>query len=256
MSVIQAPWGVKIVGASTGRGVAEPSVLLTPRIIDPSKRIVFMAHGAGGQATDLVHGSTNLAKKAFAAAQAGFVVLAADFGGQQTYGNDACLTNVETWWAWAKAQGFCATDKMICGGGSMGTLTMHRFASAHPDQVAGIGIHIPYLDVEYARTNNLIGIQPLINTAWGLPVGSYVGGADSTPVPTRGRPLDYAATLSAIPTEFWYSTADTISTNIAAYAAARTGVTLHVTSTTAPHGDAAVGTDNAGFVSFLQSVAR
>jgi hypothetical protein len=251
----QVPWGLTVIGKSTGRGVAEPSVLVLPRKIDTSKRIVFFGHGANGQGTDLVHPAfKNLRAKVFTAAQAGYIVLCADFGGPQTYGSDALLTNVETWWTWAKAQGFCATDKLIGCGASMGTLTMHRFARDHPDQVAGLGCFIPYLDVEYARTNDLLSIRALINTTWGMPVGSYIGGTDQTPIPTRGRPLDYASTLSSIPTELWYSTADPISTNIGTYAAARTGVTLHVTSTSLTHGDPAVGTDNAGFLSFVQSV--
>lgn len=253
---MQTPWGISAIAVSTGRGVAEGSVLVKPRKIDPTKRVVFFAHGATGQATDLVHPQNpNLSAKVFAAAQAGYVVLCADFGGPQTYGIDTCLTTVETWWTWVKAQGLGATDKLIACGASMGTQTVHRFAREHPDQVAGLGCFIPYLDIEYARTNDLMGLRALVNTAWGLPAGSYIGGADQTPVPTRGRPLDYASTLSAIPTHLWYSSADPVSTNIATYAASRANVTLHVTSNSLGHGDPAVGTDNVGFLAFLASVS-
>lgn len=249
--------GYTLITKATGRGVAEISTLIVPRVPDPTKRAVFMAHGANGQATDVTHALfPNLSAKAFTAAKAGYVVLIADFGGPQTYGTDALLTNVETWWAWIKTQGICATDKVIMTGASMGTLTSHRFARDHPDQVAGIGCFIPYIDVEYARTNDLLSIRALINTAWGMPVGSYIGGADQTPIPTRGRPLDYATTLNAIPTHLWYSTADPISTNVGTYAASRDNVTLHVTSNSLSHGDPAVGTDNQGFLDFLESVKR
>lgn len=252
----QTAWGGTAIATSSGRGVAEGSVLLVPRKVDTAKRCVFMAHGANGQGTDLVApASPNLSAKTFALLQAGFVVLSADFAGSQTYGNDTELANYETWWAWIKTQGLCKTDKLIACGASMGTLTSMRFAREHPDQVAGIGCLIPFLDVEYGRTSNVLGLRDLINTAWGLPAGSYIGGADQTPVPTRGRPLDYASTVAAIPTHMWYSTADTVSTNVDTYAASRANVTLHVTSTSAIHGDGAVGTDNAGLVAFAQSVA-
>lgn len=217
----------------------------------------MFAHGANGQGTDLTHPSfPNLSQKVFTALQAGFVVLMADFSGPQTYGNDGCLANVETWWSWLQGTGLCATDKFIGCGASMGTLTMHRFAREHPTQVAGLGCFIPYLDIENGRTTDILGLRSLVNTAWGLPAGSYIGGADQTPVPTRGRPLDYASTLSAIPTHLWYSTADPVSANINTYASARSGVTLHQTSTSLTHGDPAVGTDNAGFLDFLKSVER
>jgi alpha-beta hydrolase superfamily lysophospholipase len=250
----QRPWGTTIQGGFGG-GAAESYFLGTPRVIDPAKRCLVFAHGANGQASDMTHPLfPNLQAKVLTALAAGYVVFGADFGGQSPCGNDASLATVESWWTWIKALGICATDSFVGVGSSMGNLTLHRYAHEHPTQVAGLAGFIPFLDIENARTNDLLGLRALANTAWGLPVGSFIGGADQTPVPTRGRPLDYASSLT-MPTALWYSTADVISTNVAAYAAARTGVTLHVTSSSLTHGDPAIGSDNAGFLSFVQSVA-
>lgn len=249
------------VSTSVGKFVpGELSVLFKPRKIDPTKRAVIYAHGANGTGTEPLnyasHG-TGLVRQISAVAQAGFVVLSSDWGGAQTYGNDTELAAMETGVAWLRSSGLCATDKVILTGGSMGSLSCHRYALEHKADVAGMNLWIPALDIEQARKNNPAGLRDLINTAWGLPAGSYFE-LDGTTVPVRGRPLQRAAELSGLPTKIWYSTADVVTPPDAVdrYVAARPEVTRHITSNTAPHGNAAITpADVNAIITFLQSVA-
>lgn len=247
---------------ATGRYSTELSVLLLPRTVNPAKRAVLYCHGANGDGAQAVEAATQrgVTQNMAALAKAGLVVLGADMGGPQTFGNDALLTAMEGNRNWLWASGLCATDKVILAGASMGNLSNHRFAAAHPTQVAGIVGWIPALDIEDMRTRDVLSTRALINTAWSLPVGSYIGGADQTPVPTRGKPLDSSnlALVNAIPTHLFYSSADTVCTSAAvdAYAAARSNVTKHLVSSSLDHSDAAViAADVNTAVGFCQSVA-
>ena len=239
---------------------SEVSTLVVPRKLDPAKRIVLYAHGAGGDGRDVCDGVNKAAVMAHvnAWADAGLLVLASDFGGPQTFGNDTELTAAETIVSWAFASGMCATDKVVFTGSSMGTFSALRYALAHPTLVAGISTFMAAVDIEDIRTRDAQSARANINTAWGLPVGSYIGGADQTPVPTRGKPLDpaNATAVAGIPTHFWYSTADTVATSTAidAYAAARANVTKHIVSTSLGHVDATIAAaSTADTTSLLQS---
>lgn len=224
---------------------SETSVLFLPRMVNAGRRAVLYAHGAGGGGAQALDGVNQQGVTANIAAlvEAGFVVLSGDFGGDQTYGNDTQLSAMEAAWSYLQGSGLCASDKVVLTGASMGMLSVHRFAAAHPSSVAGMNGWIPALDVEDLRTRDASGTRSLINTAWGLPAGSYVGGADQTPVPVRGRPMDESnlSVVSGIPTELWYSSGDTVTlaSVVSAYAAARSGVTTHLVSS-ADHGDAVI----------------
>lgn len=238
----------------------EASVLFRPRQPKVSRRAIIYAHGAGGDALQLQDAKTlaSLVSVAGQIARDPFVVLSADFGGAQTWGNNTALTALEAAWAWLQGSGLCATDKVILAGASMGSLSAHRFALAHPTWVSGMMLWMPALDIEDIRNRNALGSMDLINTAWGLAAGSTLatGGAQ---VPTAGRPMDHVSTYDTIPTRIEYSTADTVCTSAAcdAYAAARTAnLTRHVSSTTGDHGNAAIaGMDTAACLAFLESVA-
>lgn len=230
---------------------SEISVLLRPRNIVLTRRPVLFAHGAGNDGTQILDGvnqngiTRNMACLARDEGnRQGFVVLSGNFGGAITMGNDAELAAMEAAWAWLQASGLCATDKVILAGASMGFMSINRFAAAHPSQVSGMIGWIPAIDIEDMRTRNVLGLRAGTNTAWGLPVGSFIGGVDQTPVPTRGKPLDSGnlAAVAAIPTHLFYSSADTVATSTAvdAYAAGRANVTKHLVSTTLDHSDAAI----------------
>lgn len=247
---------------SKSRYGSELSVLLLPRTVNPARRAVLYSHGANGDGAQAVEAATQrgVTRNMAALAEAGLVVLGADMGGPQTFGNDTLLTAMEGHRDWLWSSGLCATDKLILAGASMGNLSSSRFAAAHPTQVAGIVAWIPGIDIEDMRTRDVLGTRSLINTAWGLPAGSYIGGADQTPVPARGKPLDPSnlALVNAIPTHLFYSSADTVTTSAAvdAYAAGRSNVTKHLASTTLDHSDAAViAADVNTAVGFCQSIA-
>lgn len=227
---------------TSDRYMAEKSALLLPRKVRPERRAVLYAHGAFGDGGNLLDGSARpgLQAHAQAWAEAGLVVLSGDFGGSETYGNDAELAAMETAWPWLQASGLCATDKVILAGTSMGMMSINRFAAAHPTWVAGMCAFIPGIDTEDIRTRDALSTRAGINTAWALPVGSYIGGTDQTPIPSRGLPLSNLAAVAGIPTHLWYSSADTVATSTAvdAYAAGRGNVTKHLVSSSLGHTDA------------------
>jgi dienelactone hydrolase len=245
---------------AVGKVGSELTTLFTPRIVQPNRRAIIFAHGASGsgaQANDPA-GQPSLTKFFGRIASAGYVVLSADWGGPQTYGNDTELAAMEAGWTYLKNSGLCAADKIILTGASMGTLSTHRFAKEHPTWVAGLNCWIPFLDIEAGRTNDWLSLRQYINPAWGMPVGSYIGsGVDETPLPANAKPLGYAAVMAPIPTHMWYSTADVISTNMDSYIVSRAGAaTAHVTSTAAVHSDAAVApADINAIISFFDSIA-
>lgn len=251
--------GYSISLASGRYGVPELSVLIRPRRIDPTRCAILYAHGANGDATSVagsVQASTT--RHAAAWARAGYVVLAGDWGGPFTFGNDAELAAMDAGWEWLRASGLCRPDKVLLAGGSMGMLSVSRWAADNEAEVAGINAWIPAIDLEDVRNRNALGLRDQVNAAWGLPAGSYVG-AGGAPIPARGRVLDRAAEVAAIPTHLWYSTADTaaVPAAVITYLAARTGAIGHVVSAVLDHVDAAIAAvDNDAVVAFYDSVAR
>lgn len=244
-----------------GRYSPEMSTLFLPRKVDPTKRAIIYAHGANGDGGQLVDWKTQKSLCQFFGkfAQAGFVILSGDWGGPYTFGNDTELAAMEAGWAWLKASGLCATDKVILAGGSMGSWSTQRFALEHPTWVAGLNLWVPALDVESARNTDLLGLRDNINAAWGLPAGSY-NALDGSVVPARGNILTRAGELGSIPTHLWYSTADPVTTPafVAAYLSARNNPAVqgHIVSTTAGHGDPAIGaSDPDAILNFFKAIA-
>lgn len=254
--------GYTVSYVASGRHAAEGSVLLLPRVPDPNKRMIMIVHGANATAYSSLDTPNwrGFGRAAHHAANMGFMVFAADFGGMQTWGNDVALAAAEDAWDWAKGTGWCATDKAIWVPGSMGQLTVCRFAVAHPDEVAGISSFIPCFSPDDIRNTNALGARDSINTAWGIPAGQYPS-AGHDPLPERGRPLAAAnlAATDGIPTQLWYSTADTVTKPqyVEEYAAGRSGVELFVTSTTADHSGAQAveGTDFTKMQQFFDALA-
>lgn len=240
----------------------EATTLIVPRKIKPNQRAIIYAHGANGDAKEILNytsHSTGLVKFFGQFARAGYVIFASDFGGLQTYGNDTALTAMEAGWTWLQNSGLCATDKVILTGGSMGSLSCHRFAFAHPTQVAGMNLWIPAIDVEQARQNNPSGLRDLINTAWGLPAGSYTA-LDGTTVPARGNVLTRATEANGIKTHLWYSSGDTVTPGdaVTRYVTARNdpNVTAHLVSTVTDHGNPSISlADPDAALNFFNSIA-
>lgn len=257
--VFQPITGVSSYSRAADAMFGEPYTLVVPRVIDTDKRCVFYAHGAAGTNVDAVSAtSKGIPAIMFALAQAGFVVFAADFGGYHTYGNATVLASMEARWAEMKLTGLCATDKFIATGASMGTLSSHSMALENPDEVAGLINWVPLVDPEGTRTRNDLGLRELQNAAWGMPVGSYIGGADQTPLPYAGNPLLFAGDMEEIPTQMFYSTADPISSKMTEYLAARGSSAVgHVVSSVLGHSDAAIQAASVpDAVAFAQSIDR
>lgn len=238
--------GFSASGRLGGYSPSEINVLFAPRHTITSRRAFVYAHGASGSGMQAMDGQAQagVTRVCAALARAGFVGLSGDFGGATTFANDTFLTAMEGGINTLLASGQCASDKVILVGASMGMMLASRYAMEHPTKVAGMIGLIPGIDIEDIRTRDALASRAMINTGWGLPVGSYIGGADQTPVPTRGKPLDSAnlSAVAAIPTHLFYSTADTVATSAAVdtYAAGRANVTKHVVSSSLDHSDAAI----------------
>lgn len=241
-------------------GIAETSVLMLPRRVDPTRCAIIYAHGAGGKSSNVVDGVTQKAITRIMAevVRAGFVVLSGDWGGAQTYGNDAEMAAMDAGWEWLRNSGLCRNDKVILSGGSMGFMSILRWAADNESEVAGINGWIPAIDIEEVRNSNALGLRDLVNAAWGLAAGSYQA-LDGTTVPHRGNPLLRASELNYIPTHVWYSTGDTATkaSSVNSYALARSNVVRHVVSTTLDHSDEAIAaSDTEAIIHFFKSVAK
>lgn len=233
--------GYSSVQGTSAYAPAERVTLLRPTRLQPHRRAVLFAHGANGTGADGNSYGTQptMARHAARLAAMGHVVLAADFGGAQAWGNDAALASCDAAWTWLKGTGWCATDKVLFYGASMGYLTASRFAADRPASVAALVGMIPALEPEDLRTRDAIATREPINTAWGLPAGSFVGGAVQTPVPARGRPLTRTADVAGIPTRLYYSTGDNVTRPqyVVEYAAARGADVVATVTSNVEHSD-------------------
>lgn len=227
--------------ASLGLGrvqAGENDVLYTPRGT-PHKRGIVLAHGSGGSAKSWTDQSV-AGPFAFAQmlAQAGYVVVAADLGGQ-VFGNDTHVARIEA--SRVLLGSYVAQpSKAILVGFSMGGLGALNYCRANPTSVAAIAAVSPSADLDDIRNRNVFGLQSQIDTAWGVTYPAAL--------PTRANPSSQAnATAiasSGAPVRIYYSTGDTaVLPATITTLASRIGSTCstYVISATQDHADALLG---------------
>lgn len=161
---------------------------------------VMLCHGAGGVYSDWQRAAGTYCQLPQRLAYAGYHVLAGDWGGQQTWGNDVLLARLEA--GRALLMGLGCQSKVVLVGASMGNLNIFRFMADHPDQVVcGVGL-IPATNIEDLRARNVLGIKALAEAAWGI--------GPTDPIPARGVPMNRVADMTSVPWAAWYGAADTV----------------------------------------------
>lgn len=169
-----------------------------------TRRGVIFCHGAGGSALNALF-LTDVpaqAKLVRALADSGHTVLAGDFGGSQTWGNDTSLARVGQAVTHLTALSGVLSGKVHLVGISMGGLVALNYAKANPTLVASVTAIIPTVDIPAAYDADISGAAALIDTAYG---GTYVDDdqkADHNPV--HWGPLE----SSFVPTKVWHASDD------------------------------------------------
>lgn len=227
--------------AALGRGrvqAGEDDVIYTPRGT-PRPRGIVLGHGSGGLAKDWTsHANPGAFSFAQMLAHAGFVVVAADLGGQ-AFGNDTHVARIE---AARVLLGSYVTSpaKALLVGFSMGGHGMLNYCRANPTKVAAVAACSPTADIDDVRNRNVFALRGDIDAAWGvaypaaLPARANISSqANATAVASSGAPV-----------RIYYSTADTaLPPATMTTLAARIGATCstYITSSTEDHTDALLG---------------
>lgn len=169
-----------------------------------TKRGVIFCHGAGGSALNALHltGIPRQAEIVRTVADEGYTVLAGDFGGAQTWGNDTSLTRVGQAVTHLTALSGVNTGKVHLIGISMGGLVALNYAKANPTLVSSVTALIPTIDLKHVYDEDVQSSAALIDTAYG---GTYVDDdqkADHNP--HHWGPLE----ASFVPTRIWHASDD------------------------------------------------
>lgn len=161
---------------------------------------LIYCHGAGDTAGSAFHksGQGPLLKQLARL----YTVALCDLGGAQTWGNDTVVTRIGQAKTYLSSS-FGATGPVVLVAGSMGTLGALAYTLANPSDVRGVAAVIPALDLNDLVVNNRGGSAAAINTAYG---GSY---SDVTHGPTHS-PVQFAASLPAIPISLWTASDDAV----------------------------------------------
>lgn len=128
----------------------------------------------------------------------------------QSWGNATADTRIDAALAWLRANTTATSDPPLLVGASEGACDALTYASDHP--VAGVIGIIPAIDIQAMRVADTLGLRAAIDAAWGVTYPAAL--------PAGANPATLTAALSSVPQQHWYASNDTVSANIAAYAAA------------------------------------
>lgn len=217
----------------------ENGVAWVPRTGGRGRPGILVCHGADNTAQSSWASTVNWRSNRICQSLAtrGFVLLASDFGGPNTFGNDLSMTRMSAARTWLTAQG-CAPDEVMLLGASMGGLMALNYASRNPTAVkAVVGIE-PLINLDEIRNGDTLGLRDEIDTAWGVTYPAALPARASIHQSANYQPLiDYK-----IPVQLHYSTGDvTVSASSITTFGASVGAELHRVSTSLPHGDALMG---------------
>lgn len=157
---------------------------------------VLFAHGFAGDAISARNG--DLYRILSEIASRGFTVLAADYGGGSTWGNDATITTFDQVLNYAVTGLGVRSDRIVLAGESMGTLGALNVAWRNTNRVAAIWLNLPIVSLAHFH-DDPTGFAGAIETAYGgfagytaaLPThdpGALLNENALIPVPMR---LDY-----------------------------------------------------------------
>lgn len=145
----------------------EMQILIDPSSDQDLKRYpILYTHGAGSNADALNNYGRSGIRMNYVA-DSGVYGISADFGGPQTWGNDAAINSMSAAYNYAMARGKSKSGKVALCGGSMGGLNALVWAARNPEKVSCISVYIPVIDLVGIWENNISGFRSLIDNAYG-----------------------------------------------------------------------------------------
>lgn len=173
-----------------------------------ARRAVLYCHQNGGLASSLTAGAPYYE---FVPDRLGAHLVAGDFGGSSTWGNDASITALDSMVDGLLAQGKglgCATDKVCLYGGSMGTLTALNYLVAHPTKVAAVVCVLPAVALDAvhdASPERFTNAAAVLEAAY-----TNLAGFNAA-LPTHDPSARTAAVAATgVPIGLWYSSNDAL----------------------------------------------
>lgn len=167
-------------------------------------RAILWHHGAGGETTmyEPIYGQLNGRALFDRLVKAGFTIVCADFGGENTWANTANQTKITQAVNWLGTIG-CRTDKVGLWGLSMGFLCLSAWARNNTSKVAALAGTIPAANGQWIYSNSsLAGVGGVMDAAWS---GNWVANGK----PTTDPSVIYAS-LTSFPVSLWYASDDNV----------------------------------------------
>lgn len=180
--------------SSRGRvHTSQDEVTTRPRLSKKDGTITgaIYVHGSGQVASSIFNPSLVGAIALMRILTAEWFTISADLS-LQSWGNDACVTDIGAASAVLENDGASSGPKIIVGA-SMGGLGSCRYAASHPEDVAALVLIIPAVDIEALREDNYGGTPRAgIDLAWGVTYPDPLPSADPYP-----SPIDLTDNLAA-----------------------------------------------------------
>lgn len=159
-------------GSTQGSGqyrTGEVHIVWTARLHRPSVAVtpVLLIHGATGGADDM---NTLIgAEEAQMLAERGFVAMVADFGGDNTFGNQDVQDSIDDALDWLSDRFGTHTDQVALAGFSAGAPGALNWAAqdGNAERVAAVAIVVPAVDVAYLHDDDVLGLASEIEDAYG-----------------------------------------------------------------------------------------
>lgn len=129
---------------------------------DGSERLIIVCHGrtpsavSGRACLQWTQQAAGGPPHLLALAERGYAVMCIDAGGNLTWGNQASETAVDAALTWARdpSRGFAhPTKKALLVGYSMGGAVATNYANNHPNNVVGLLLESPGVDIGYFHAN-------------------------------------------------------------------------------------------------------
>ncbi|HEY1140085.1 MAG TPA: alpha/beta fold hydrolase, partial [Lysobacter sp.] len=183
---------------------AERDVVIRPKYVRAPSRGVLYAHGSeAGEGGAVQWMSIPSRWPVMRAVGAKATMVAADLGGNQTWGNNTAIARMASAYTYARALPDFADTKVNILAQSMGATTALAWAAQNPTLVGRIALMIPVINLADLRDNSWV--QPNIDAAYG---GTYV---EATQGATH-NPLTLAAAgkFAGLQIQLWYGTTDTL----------------------------------------------
>lgn len=180
--------------------------------------LVVVCHGAGG--SHATYSPPAMRRDLDLLARSGCVVVVADLGGTNTWGNDSFLARVASARTYAQTVWDADLTRMALIGDSMGAMAALNYHWRNPTLVRCSALRIPVVAADALHDRTPAGLGALIDIAYGGAWEANVATRD----PSAAGPAALIAGFAA-DVRVWYSTDDTtvLPADITAFTAA-TGV--------------------------------